>query len=74
MEIEMKLGFTVTAVLLLGAYAAPALALQGLCVISPENPTAILGLLGAGAAGYPYLRQRLKDRAGRRRGRDVGAD
>ena len=69
----MKSGFPVTLALLLGAYAAPTLALQGLCTTnSPENPTAILGLLGAGVAGYPYLRQRAKDWAARRRGRGTG--
>ena len=65
--------FRAIAALLALAYAAPALALQPLCTTnSPENPTAILGLLGAGVAGYPYLRQRAKDWAARRRGRGVG--
>jgi XrtJ-associated TM-motif-TM protein len=29
------------------------------CADSPENPTAILGLLGIGAAGVPWLRGQL---------------
>jgi XrtJ-associated TM-motif-TM protein len=28
------------------------------CVDSPENPTAVLGLLGAAAAAYPWLKRR----------------
>jgi len=54
---------------LAAGYAAPALALQPLCGPSPENPTAILGLLGAGVAGYPYLRTRTRDWMARRRQR-----
>jgi len=41
----------------LGAFALPALALQPLCTASPENPTVILALLGAAAAGGQRLRQ-----------------
>ena len=41
--------------------ATPAFALQSLCSNSPENPTVILSLLGAAAAGYPWLRQRGRD-------------
>ena len=51
---------TVGIVVVLGLYSIPAQALQGLCSNSPENPTAILGLLCAGAAGYPYLRGRAR--------------
>ena len=40
--------------------APDAFALQGLCVNSPENPTVLLGLLGAAAAGYPMLRDRAR--------------
>jgi XrtJ-associated TM-motif-TM protein len=39
--------------------AMPAQALQGLCDHSPENPTAILGLLSGAAAAYPVVRARL---------------
>ena len=57
----MKIGILyILGLALLGSYAAPAMALQTLCLNSPENPTAILGLLGAAAGGYPWLRQRLK--------------
>jgi len=55
---------------ILGCYSVPAQALQQLCNISPENPTAILGLLCAGAAGYPYLRGRAKDFFKRKARRD----
>ena len=48
------------AVFLLGCYAVPAQALQGLCSNSPENPTVILGMLCAAAAGYPYARARTR--------------
>ncbi len=41
-------------------FAPDASALQGLCDHSPENPTAVLGLLSAAAAGYPYARSRLR--------------
>ena len=37
-----------------------ALALQSLCQNSPENPTVVLGLIGAAAAGYPLLRDRIR--------------
>ena len=71
----MKSGIPIVSiVLLLGGYAAPALALQTLCTSSPENPTAVLGLLGAGVAGYPYLRARAKAWFSRRRGRDIRSD
>jgi len=39
---------------------------RGGCVNSPENPTIILGLLGAVAAGAPWLRARVKARAAKR--------
>ena len=62
--------FTAFAVVLMGSYAVPALALQQLCTSSPENPTLILGLLGAGAAGVPYLRHRARTWLGRKSRRD----
>jgi hypothetical protein len=40
--------------------APDAFATQGLCVNSPENPTVVLGLLGAAAAGYPMVRERAR--------------
>ncbi len=30
------------------------------CVISPENPTAVLGLVGLAGAAWPALRARLR--------------
>ena len=41
-------------------FASPAWALQGLCSHSPENPTVVLGLIGAAAAGYPALSARIR--------------
>lgn len=58
--------FTAIAALLATGYATPALALQTLCNTSPENPTLILGLLGAGAASLPYLRHRARSWLDRR--------
>ena len=55
-----RISSAVGVVIILGCYSVPAQALQILCNNSPENPTAILGLLCAGAAGYPYLRGRAK--------------
>ncbi len=48
-----RISSAVGVVVILGCYSVPAQALQTLCTNSPENPTAILGLLCAGAAGYP---------------------
>ena len=58
--------FAAIAVLLALGYATPALALQGLCSHSPENPTAILGLLAAGAASLPYVKRRARSWLGRK--------
>jgi hypothetical protein len=45
-------------------------ALQPICIHSPENPTVVLGLLGAAAAAYPVARERARELIGRvRRGR-----
>lgn len=48
--------------------AATAYATGG-CVASPENPTWILGGLGAVAAGAPWLRVKLRERRNKRQGR-----
>lgn len=66
----MKIGISAVSAILLVGYAAPALALQQLCTSSPENPTAILGLLGAGAASVPWLRHRARTWFGRKSGRN----
>ncbi len=55
-------------------YALPAQALQIVCSNSPENPTAILGLLCAAAAGYPYVRGRARVLFSRKSRRDKPAD
>lgn len=39
--------------------SSSAFASFGGCVISPENPTLILGALGAGAASLPWLKAKL---------------
>ena len=36
------------------------------CVVSPENPSVILGLIGAGVAAFPFVRAHL-----RRKGTDA---
>jgi XrtJ-associated TM-motif-TM protein len=46
--------------ILLLALTLPVHADQGGCVDSPENPTAILGFVGAAGAGIAYLRIRIK--------------
>lgn len=48
------------------ALSLPAFASFGGCVISPENPTIILGALGAGAASFPWLKARLQNRFSKR--------
>ncbi|MDB5974741.1 MAG: hypothetical protein JWR07_1501 [Nevskia sp.] len=47
-------------------FAGSALADLGGCVDSPENPTAVLGLLGAAAAGMPWVKAKLAARRGKR--------
>jgi len=41
---------------------ASAWALPGGCVVSPENPSVILGLIGAAAAGAPFVLARLRQK------------
>jgi hypothetical protein len=61
-----KAGIGSRVALVLTLAAAPTLALAdisgGGCTDSPENATAVLGLLGAGAASLPWLRARLSAR------------
>jgi hypothetical protein len=38
----------------------------GGCVDSPENPTVVLGLLGAAAAGLPWVKAQIAARRGKR--------
>jgi XrtJ-associated TM-motif-TM protein len=51
----------------LGLFLLAALPLhaQGGCVDSPENPTAILGLIGAAGACYSPLKKKLTSMLGR---------
>lgn len=51
-----------TTLVALGALllAPDVFALQPICVNSPENPTVVLGLIGAAAAGYPLVRERAR--------------
>lgn len=53
----------VSASLFLLLAQAPAFAMNG-CTDSPENPTAILGLLGAAAGSARYLYQKHRARRG----------
>lgn len=64
----------IAVVVLLGCYATSAQALQSLCNNSPENPSVVLGLLGAAAAGYPYALGRAKAFLKRKTRRDQPAD
>ena len=58
-----KLGFILPiALLIVAAAALPAHAQDGGCVDSPENPTAILALVGMAAVGMNHLRARFGGR------------
>lgn len=61
----MRFSAVVTAAALLFV-ADAALASFGGCVISPENPTVILGALGAGAASFPWLKACIQNRLAKR--------
>ena len=64
-----RIGVGTLSTLMLGALllAPDAWALQPVCVNSPENPTLVLGLVGAAAAGYPLLRDKARGLLRRRR-------
>ena len=57
--------YIILATLLLSATLS--LQAQGGCVESPEDPTAVLALLGGAAASAVYLRDRFKTRMNARR-------
>jgi XrtJ-associated TM-motif-TM protein len=59
-----KLGLALPIALLIAAAALPAMAQSGDggCVDSPENPTAILALVGMAAVGINQLRARFGGR------------
>ena len=65
-----RLGVTTITALSALLLAPDAFATQGLCVNSPENPTVVLGLIGAAAAGYPVVRERARGLYKRIRGTD----
>jgi len=55
-----KLGYILPVALLVLAATLPARAQEG-CVDSPENPTAVLGLIvGAAAVGFVQIRNRIR--------------
>lgn len=58
----MRLFVAVVPATVLMFISVPAFAAFGGCVISPENPTLILGALGAGAALLPWLKATLHGR------------
>jgi XrtJ-associated TM-motif-TM protein len=59
-----KLGYILPVALLIAVAALPAFAQEGVggCVDSPENPTAILALVGMAAVGINQLRTRFGGR------------
>ncbi len=59
-----KLGYVLPILLLIAAVTLPAYGQSGDggCVDSPENPTAILALVGMAAAGINHLRNRFAGR------------
>ena len=52
---------TTVALLWLGG-THPAFAFGGCVQASPENPSLLLALLGAGAAAFPLIRHRIRNR------------
>jgi XrtJ-associated TM-motif-TM protein len=58
---KRTLPFLLIAVLVLTVGSKAAFALGG-CVDSPEDPTAILAILGCGAAAIPILRSKMQAR------------
>jgi XrtJ-associated TM-motif-TM protein len=57
-----KLGYILPVALLILAATVPVHAQDGGCVDSPENPTAILALVGMAAVGINQLRARFGGR------------
>lgn len=57
-----KLGYMLPVALIILATALPASAQLDGCVDSPENPTAILALVGVAAVGINHLRMRFGGR------------
>lgn len=55
-----KLVYMLPVAMLILAATMPAMAQDGGCVNSPENPTAILALVGLAAAGINQLRIRFR--------------
>jgi XrtJ-associated TM-motif-TM protein len=57
-----KLGYVLPILLLFASATLRVHAQDGGCVDSPENPTAILALVGMAAAGINHLRNRFSGR------------
>jgi XrtJ-associated TM-motif-TM protein len=55
----MKLRYLAAGAVLMILVAAPAMA-QGGCVDSPENPTALLAVVGSAGGAFVMLRNRLR--------------
>lgn len=53
--------YAVAIVMMAWSFCGTASVLDG-CVNSPENPTAVLGVLGLAAAGMPWLGTKLRQR------------
>lgn len=53
---KQQIAKVISAIGILAATSGAAYAQGGGCVDSPENPTAVLALLGAASAGVPWLR------------------
>ena len=58
--------FVAAIAILIGLWTAPGFAFGGCTQASPENPSLVLGLLGAGVAALPLLRAWFKPGAHRR--------
>jgi hypothetical protein len=58
-KVEMFLAVTAAVI---GLWSSSSFAFGGCVIASPENPSLILGLLGAAVAALPLLRAQLKSR------------
>jgi XrtJ-associated TM-motif-TM protein len=56
----MKLSVRICQLCLVALVLTAAAHAQSGCVVSPENPTAVLGLVGLAGAAWPALRARLR--------------
>ena len=58
--------FSAAIAMFIGLWTSPGLAFGGCVQASPENPSIVLGLLGAAIAALPLLRARFRFRRGSR--------